>query len=301
MTTTLRPRHEPCTILQNHGISCLLWFEDALAAHGVPTAVFDLYLLVNSLAGAEDALVAKGWTPAPQLSRGRHILSGSQCIPHRRLVPPKLMTARDAMEEGSTAPPSRGPPESPRVVLLPAANWGVSNLDTRLPSGGGFVPPLALLIDGLVGVLMDLPVAPTSETLQGRLGTQLAYLYRYCAGLKNQNFAESLKLEHRQFHYDALSKPGLGTIPFISEQRQNRDEIRKGERQPQRNSWYLAPELSQGKNKNHAGWQWMASRVPLSKFMRQRREDGPRTRQGCELKVFPQSPSSKTGGEGRWK
>ncbi|KAH6842238.1 hypothetical protein B0I37DRAFT_381482 [Chaetomium sp. MPI-CAGE-AT-0009] len=111
----------------------------------------------------------------------------------------------------------------------------------RLPSAGDFVPPLALLIDGLVEVLLDLPVAPTFETLQGRLGVQLAYLYRYCAALKNQNLAENLKLEHRQFHYDALSKPGLGTMPFISEQRQIRAEIRKGDRQPQRNSWYLAP------------------------------------------------------------
>lgn len=103
------------------------------------------------------------------------------------------------------------------------------------------MPPLALLVDGLVEVLLDLPVTPTSETLQGHLGVQLAYLYRYCPVLKDRDFPESLKLEHRQFHSDALSKPGLGTIPFVDEQRRKRDEVRKGERQPQWNPWLLAP------------------------------------------------------------
>ncbi|KAK4233912.1 hypothetical protein C8A03DRAFT_47643 [Achaetomium macrosporum] len=59
--------------------------------------------------------------------------------------------------------------------------------------------------------------------------------------LKTQDFAENLRLDHRQYHYDVLSKPGLGTIPFLREQRQIRDEIRDGKRQPQRNSWYLPP------------------------------------------------------------
>lgn len=229
--------------MRDQGVSCLLWFEDALAAYGVPTAVFDLYLLVDHLAEAEHALVAKGWTPAPLFSRDSHIhiLNGPQSIPHRRFDPPRSITSGNSMDEESTTT-FREHPEPPTTVLLPAANWGIPSLrDAGLLSAGGFVPPLALLIDGLVGVLLDLPAAPNSEALQGHLGVQLAYLYRYCAGLKNQDFAHNLKLEHRQFHYDALSKPGLGTIPFVSQQRQNKIEILKGERQPQRNQWYLAP------------------------------------------------------------
>jgi hypothetical protein len=240
-TTPLQPRHRPCATLRDQSIPCLLWFEDALAAHGVPTAVFDLYVLVEHLAEAEYALVAKGWAPAPLFGRDRHLLNEARSIPHRRLDPPRSMTGSNAMDEKSTTA-LREHRELPTTVLLPAANWGIPSLqDTGLLSTAGFVPPLALLIDGLVGFLLDLPVASTSETLQGRLGLQLAYLYRYCAGLKDQDFAQNLKLEHRQFHYDALSKPGLGTIPFVSEQRQNRAEIRKGQRQPQRNQWYLAP------------------------------------------------------------
>ncbi|KAK4038390.1 hypothetical protein C8A01DRAFT_47963 [Parachaetomium inaequale] len=161
-----RSRHQPCDILRAQGIPFLLWFEDALAVYGVPTALFDLHLLA---------------TPGPTTT-----------------------------------------------VLLSAADWGICNLENTRPSSpDGFVPPLAALVDGLVESLLDLPLAPASEALQSHL-----------------DFAEDLKVEHRQFHYDALSKPGLGTNPFIQEQRQIRDEIKEGGRQPQRNSWYLPPSRS---------------------------------------------------------
>jgi hypothetical protein len=69
----------------------------------------------------------------------------------------------------------------------------------------------------------------------------VSYLYGHCRALKTQDFATQLKLEHQQFHYDALSKGRIGTVPFIEEQRQIRDEIRKGKRQPERNTWYMPP------------------------------------------------------------
>jgi hypothetical protein len=198
-----------------------------------------LHLLVDDLADAENALVAKGWTPASPFGRAPHLLNGPQCIPHRRLNPPGFAAA------GLPAVPIQATPGPTTTVLLSAAGWGVCSLEeTRPSSSDGFVPPLAPLVDGLVESLLDLPLTPASEALQSHLGVQLAYLYRHCAVLKTQDFAEDLKLEHRQFHYDALAKPGLGTIPFVKEQRQIRDEIKKGERQPQRNSWYLPPSRS---------------------------------------------------------
>jgi hypothetical protein len=91
----------------------------------------------------------------------------------------------------------------------------------------------------LIRTLLDLP--HLDSIVRDHLATQISYLYGHCDTLKDQGFAEQLMLEHRQFHYDALSKAGLGTVPFIREQRQIRDEIRSGRREPQRSSWYLPP------------------------------------------------------------
>jgi len=72
---------------------------------------------------------------------------------------------------------------------------------------------------------LDLPSVQAFETIRNHLGVQLAYLYRHCNLLRTRDFVNELKFEHRQFHYDALSKPGLGSIPFVKEQRQIRDDI----------------------------------------------------------------------------
>ncbi|KAF2475535.1 uncharacterized protein BDR25DRAFT_382564 [Lindgomyces ingoldianus] len=48
-TNNSNPRHQPCYILHDHGIPCVVWFEDAVAYYGVPTIVFDLYVLVSDI------------------------------------------------------------------------------------------------------------------------------------------------------------------------------------------------------------------------------------------------------------
>jgi hypothetical protein len=47
--TGSKSRHWPCHILREQGIPCVVWFEDAIAFHGVPTVVFDLYIIVPEI------------------------------------------------------------------------------------------------------------------------------------------------------------------------------------------------------------------------------------------------------------
>lgn len=217
-----------------------MWFEDAIASYGVPAVVFDLHLLVADIIEAASALMESGWTDAGPLNSKFHFLMGS--IAQRRLNPPGHGTAVKQNPEPRVGPPplpSKELPGPTTTVLLPAADWNVPVEKLRLFSSDSFVPPLNLLVDALIDSLLD---APTNTLLRMRLSTYVAYLYGYCTALKTQNFSENLSRDHRQFHYDKLSRQTSVTIPFVKEQRLIRDAIREGKQEPQRNAryWYLA-------------------------------------------------------------
>lgn len=225
-------RFEPCRILRDKDIPCLVWFEDAIAAYGVPTVVFDLYLLVADIGEAARALMAAGWTDAAPLDRLFHFLNGPPPVSHRRFSPPR--NSNTIIAEGVR--PERYKSGPPTTVLLAAADWKVAVDRLCACSSDGFVPPLSLLVDALIESLLD---SPPDTAVSSHLAVHVSYLYGYCAPLKTPDFADYLEVEHRQFHLDALTKPGLGTIPFTEEQRRIRDEIRAGKRQPRRSGWYL--------------------------------------------------------------
>lgn len=52
--------------MHDHGVPCVVWFEDAIAHYGVPTVVFDLYILVPDISTAADVLAGAGWEPVQQ-------------------------------------------------------------------------------------------------------------------------------------------------------------------------------------------------------------------------------------------
>lgn len=181
--------------------------------------------------------ITDGWTAAP-LESTFHFLTGP--VPQRRLNPPASMVAQKPNPKPwPPLLPSKDPPGPTTTVLLPAADWNVAVDDLRPGSSNSFVPPLHILLDALIESLID---SSPGTVLHRHLATQLSYLYGHCRLLKTQDFAANLRLDHRQFHYDALSKTGLGTVPFHAEQHKIRDEVRRRDRQPQRNSWYLPPQ-----------------------------------------------------------
>lgn len=86
-------------------------------------------------------------------------------------------------------------------------------------------PPLSELLDALIDKLLD---DPLTDGIWDHLSVLIAYLYGYVPALREKSFAEHLKYEHRQFHYDSLSGMASGTLPVIRHEREIRDALREG-------------------------------------------------------------------------
>lgn len=211
-----RSRYEACSLLQAHNIDCAIWFEDAIAHYGVPTVVFDLYLLVPDIEQAAESLQQHGWHDAPRLERDTfHFLQDSPTLRgplhYLRLVPPDW---DDNTEQ--------------RTVLMPADAWDFTahQLAQAVANSAKYYPPLPALLDSLIDAYLD---APRGSNLQGHIAVQCAYVYEYVAQVKQASFGDQLRPEHRQFHRDCLGEGALWTLPFRDHQLQVRDNFLKGQ------------------------------------------------------------------------
>ncbi|KAF1973757.1 hypothetical protein BU23DRAFT_639719 [Bimuria novae-zelandiae CBS 107.79] len=197
-------RHLPCHILHDHSIPCVVWFEDAIAYYGVPTVLFDLYILVPDIETATQVLIRDGWNLVPQ-EKGK-IGNADVDYPQRHTSPPGPTT----------------------TVLLPAADWNFSLAGLGANNTKNLVntifPPLAGLVDALIDSLLDCP--SDNYMLWSHLGVQIAYLYGWSPLLKEKGFAEQLMYEHRQYHLDVLFGMDHATWPFVSHQRKIREALR---------------------------------------------------------------------------
>ncbi|CDM29325.1 unnamed protein product [Penicillium roqueforti FM164] len=61
------------------------------------------------------------------------------------------------------------------------------------------------------------------------LTCQISNLYDYVPALKERSFAERMKYQHRQFHFDGLAGMRTGTIPFRKHERVTRDALLQGQ------------------------------------------------------------------------
>ncbi|RDL42340.1 uncharacterized protein BP5553_02319 [Venustampulla echinocandica] len=223
------PRFQPCYLLRESKIPCVVWFEDAVAHYGVPTIVFDFYILVPDTDLAAEVLVKAGWTLAKQ--KEPRIGTATVDTSHRCLNPPTpdrdcLPTKWDGI--GTRPLPSKEPPGPTTTILLPAANWNFPLprfSHSRTVSYLDFFPPLLGLLDALIGSLLDNPHPDSSLWLHIML--HIGYLYQYVPALKKRDFAEGLKYEHRQYHFDTLSGMSEG-LPFVRHQRLIREKLRQG-------------------------------------------------------------------------
>jgi hypothetical protein len=114
------------------------------------------------------------------------------------------------------------PPGPTTTILLPALEWNYtfpSIIQSPYPS-------LPELLDALIEKLLDDPL--TGRTIWDHLTVLLAYLYGYVSALRDRSFAEHLKYEHRQYHYDSSSGMSTGTLPFTRHERKIRDALREG-------------------------------------------------------------------------
>ncbi|TPX13912.1 uncharacterized protein E0L32_005612 [Thyridium curvatum] len=204
-------RHQPCIILQRAGISCTVWFEDALAHYGVPTDVFSLYVLVADIDQARQALVHNGWTDALEPPETlTHFLLCHPEVQRRRLNPP----ASDAA----------APHWMVSTVLLPADDWYFPAQELAWSaSQNHFYPSLPPLTNSLISKLLD---APHASRLQSTMALYLVYLYGHVKPLKDREFTKNIMYENRRFHSDAVAGLSVGTLPVIEEERRFRDQLR---------------------------------------------------------------------------
>jgi hypothetical protein len=233
-----RPRYEPCLFLQQEGIPCVVWFEDAIGHYGVPTVVFDLYLLVSDIDAAAEVLLNRGWTYAKEQSVNYHFLRRYPDIRRCRLDPPGIDDTPKT-RPWPPLPPSKDPPRPTTTVLLPASDWKLPSEKLLLSLTRGFIPSLPDLTDGLIESLLD---SPGYRGLEDHLSVHIAYLYGRVPTLKERSFASELKYENRQFHHDVISGFETGTQRFLDHERQVREELRNGKRQLQECSVARTPE-----------------------------------------------------------
>lgn len=222
MATEHVTRFQPCYILSDSNIPCVTWCEDAVGYYGVPTVVFSFYILVPDVDKAAEALIQRGWhlEDSAQTKFGNTLLRSA----HRRLTPPIDVTQnRPAWSPGMgpPPPPSKIPPGPTTTIPLPALEWNYT-FPSIIQS---FFPSSAELLDALIGKLLDNPL---TDGIWNQLALLIAYLYGYVSALKEKSFAEYLKCEHRQYHYDSLSRMSTGTLPFIRHEQEIRNTLREG-------------------------------------------------------------------------
>ena len=190
---------------------------------GVPTVGFNLHILVPDIDRAAKVLTQRGWLleDAAQSKFGNIPLHST----HWRLSPPPDLireTPGWSDETKPPPPPSQLPPGLTTTILLPASNWNFNLSPTTQDS----FPPLPELLDGLTSKLLDDNLI---DGIWSHISLLIAYLsiYIYVPALKDRSFAEKMKFENRQYHYDSLTEMSTG-LPFIRHERKIRDALREG-------------------------------------------------------------------------
>ena len=217
-------RYSACRVLKESRIPCYVWSEDALSYYGVPTAVFDVCIIVDDVKKAAEVLIEGGWYPPPPEFKARYTDIKEATY---YLVPPQRSYGRS---DCPTADPLHS-----ITAIMAALDWNIRlpdiALDTyHLPQRDdrwSFIPPLHVLLDSLIGRWLDAPDEPWG--FQMHLAVFLGYLYSHVSILSLSEFSHHLRIEHRQYHFDVIAGVSYGTEIFRKHQRKVRDSIQKGE------------------------------------------------------------------------
>lgn len=196
-------RYSACHVLSSHTIPCYIWAEDALHHYGVRTGLFTLQIIVQDTEAAAKLLMDNGWALEPETVRPATIADKAA----------KFLRKRHKTQDADQL-----------IALLPSSEWNIT-LPTSV-SDETMIPSLPDTVDALIDRWLD----ASDENLQFRmiLSVYLCYLYEYNERLKSRDFAQEIKLEHRQFHFDALAGASIGTLGFQKHQIKIRELLRNG-------------------------------------------------------------------------
>ncbi|KAJ5544841.1 hypothetical protein N7535_006772 [Penicillium sp. DV-2018c] len=210
-------RYSACRLLKESSISCYLWAEDALAYYGVPTGVFDIHIVVDDVKEAADALIERGWHPPPPDFEARYIdIEEATCY----LVEPQCKSVGlfDSV-----------------VALTAASDWDIKLPDIatqkswqpQITARWPFIPPIHQLLDSFIRKWLD--TSDAHHFFRGHISCFLGYLYDHVPILRLREFADYLKVEHQQYHFDVIAGVSYTREPFRIHSKKIRDSILKGE------------------------------------------------------------------------
>ena len=211
---SLETRYTTCRILEESGIPCVVWHEDALRYYGVKTGLFDIYILVPDVLKATETLVHRGYNlvPAKPLDKAR--ISETMDIAQRLKIPG---VSNNRAHLGI---------DPADVLLSPMKDWDFTLPVTSSPRPS-FIPPLPDLNEILLDKWLD--NFDIESGFRMRLAYYLGYLSSYIPVYWSHEFAQILRLDHRQYHADLLSGMTMFTEPCRQHQRKIRDLIRTGQ------------------------------------------------------------------------
>ncbi|AEO62107.1 hypothetical protein MYCTH_2313111 [Thermothelomyces thermophilus ATCC 42464] len=188
----LPPRYAACELLYKAGIPAAVWLEDALSRHGVPTLVFDLFLLVPDVDAAAQVLIGAGYRRGQLSFALRNIRQFENLY-----FPPRAITADNKHDESI---PDTG------VILLAAREW-FHELPATAQDMTDWFPTLPQLLTALIAKWLSLE--EQESDLRLRIAVYIGYIYLYIDAVKEPGFQEQLPPEYRLFHADRLQ--GINT------------------------------------------------------------------------------------------
>ena len=166
--------HEGTKALKSCSIPFAVWGEDLLRHFGVPTIIFDHFLLVPNPETAASKLESRGFHPLP---------------PNPRYCFLEELTRNSIRLSHASG---QHIDDHLAVVLLPADAWHFSM--SLLSPKSDIIPPLPAVIESYIDTYLD------AEMLYFRchLSTHMAYLAEYVRDTKDPGFPGMLRYKYQQ-------------------------------------------------------------------------------------------------------
>ncbi|KAH8905434.1 hypothetical protein BR93DRAFT_795567 [Coniochaeta sp. PMI_546] len=213
------PRFASCDILYSAGIPFCIWSEDALSHVGVPTIVFELFLLVPDVDLAAQKLVDAGYE-----RRGPPL--AYEPIPQfHNLFAPAQSSKHSAAPEDEEVWGFIDSADTP-VALLPAKDW-FYDLPEKPEDMTDWYPTLDQLLVALIAKWLDLDAQ--ESTLRLRIAVFIGYIYHYLDAVKEQGFENKIPRQYWRFHFDQVQGTTAGDIGTAQCQMDYLDMIRETE------------------------------------------------------------------------
>ena len=190
-------RTEACRLLHSEGLPCTIWGEDALAHHGIPTFVFDVFLLVNDVEKSKQTLLKHGFEPAPPNPRFKRIAAlSSNAV---RIAKPVAQLDSNGQNESELEAADR----QTGVILLLARDWHYEIPKHSSTSISDSFPSLWDHLNSLISVYQS--QSPTDYAMICHIAVHIGYFYLYTDEIWQPDSEKHLLLENRQLHLDYLA------------------------------------------------------------------------------------------------